>query len=128
MDARNGIRGFGAAAESWRNQLQELHRLYPDKPIFATEFGYPALKGAGGAFNEQQQALCLEAEYRGICSADVCGAAVWCWADHPWPKRYEAQQITLSPYGVVTRGRVAKTALAVIARLFTEGRGDGLCT
>jgi hypothetical protein len=47
-DPRNPQRDPARSAELWREDLAELHRLYPDRPILVAEFGHPAFEGVFG--------------------------------------------------------------------------------
>ncbi|NLX41966.1 MAG: GNAT family N-acetyltransferase, partial [Chloroflexi bacterium] len=110
----------------WRQHLADLHRRYPERPILVTEFGYAALEGSqGGALGEDLQAQAIAAELAGMDAPWVCGALVWCWADHAWPAnvfRY-CHGLAVSPYGVVNRARHPKRALASVRDLFYTRRG-----
>ena len=93
-------------AESWRTRLATLHRLYPSKPILVTEFGYCSFTGtSGNSFGEDEHARVLEAEFAAFTAPHVCGAVIWCWADHPWPAGLFLGGLALSPFGVVSRDR-----------------------
>ncbi len=110
----------------WREHLQALHESYPDKPILATEIGYAALWGVhGSAFSEETQAEAIEHELAGMQAPYVCGATIWCWADHPWPAATFAfcRHLSISPYGVVSRDRRKLKAYWTVRRLFREKQG-----
>ncbi|MHB1318562.1 MAG: GNAT family N-acetyltransferase, partial [Anaerolineae bacterium] len=110
----------------WRDGLKALHERYPDRPILVTEFGYAALEGSqGSALGEDWQARAIEAEYAGMQAPYVCGASVWCWADHAWPANVftYCHGLAISSYGVVTRDRRPKAALATVRRLFRDRQG-----
>ena len=109
------------STDNWRQSLQELHELYPGKPIVVTEFGYPCFPGVpGGSLGEQTQAAVIEKEFPGINQPFLSGMALWCWADHDWSFRDRGSlgTITISPFGVLTRDRRPKAALATISRLY----------
>ena len=95
------------AVEKWRTHLAALHRQYPTKPIFVTEFGYGSFAGTfGNAFGEDEHARVIESDFAALTTAPfVCGAAIWCWADHPWPAGRYLGGLALSPFGVVSRDR-----------------------
>ena len=55
----------------------------------------------------------------------VCGATIWCYADHAWPHKLQPPWIgapaenPISPYGVVTRARKPKALVrAAVQRMF----------
>lgn len=107
------------SSDWWRRQLAGLHARYPDKPILVTEFGYPALEGVRqNAVGEEVQAEVLRQEFAGMQAPYVCGATIWCWADHPRPEEGFIRQLTTSPFGVVTRSRRPKAALSAARELF----------
>lgn len=127
-------RGYGGQhaydwAEStryWRRQLQGLHDQYPQKPILITEFGAISLeKVYGNAFGEDVQAQAIENEFAGMDAPYVCGATIWCWADHAWPPAFFefCRHLAVSPYGVVSRERRKLKAYWTARRLFTERQG-----
>ena len=104
----------------WTQNLNAIHERYPDKPILVTEFGYPAIEGVhDGNISEEAQTAALSEELSGILRCPfVSGAAVWCWADHPWPEEDFINRLTTSPFGVVTRDRQSKAGLATMERAF----------
>ena len=108
------------STHAWRTFLAQLHERYPTKPILVSEFGFVALAGVvAGPLGEETQAQVLAAEHAGMAAEYVCGATVWCWADHAWPHGQDhLRRMATSPYGVVTRGRRPKRALATLRRLF----------
>lgn len=120
------LRGAGLpdseAARTWRDSLAALRKAIPGKPILVTEFGHPSLEGTSdNALGEDEQARAIEAEFAGITAAPgVCGATVWCYADHPWPEEPFIRYLTTSPFGVVTRERRPLKAHDVVRRLFRE--------
>ncbi len=110
---------FAASARWWNEHLDTLHRLYPDKPILITAFGYPALHGiANNGVGEDAQDDAIRTEAQAFEKPYVCGMTIWCYADHPWPEETFLNYMTISPFGIVTRDRRAKRALHSIARLY----------
>ncbi len=110
----------------WRDGLAALHERYPDKPILVSEFGYGSFAGVfGGSFGEDTHAQVLEAEFAGMDAPYVCGATIWCWADHAWPPTTFAycRNLAISPYGVVTRDRHRLQAYWAARRMFRACQG-----
>jgi GNAT superfamily N-acetyltransferase len=71
-----------------------------------TEFGYCSFEGTyGHAFGEDEHAKVIAAEFAAMDFPYVCGAAIWCWADHPWPAGRYVCGLAISPFGVVSRDR-----------------------
>jgi GNAT superfamily N-acetyltransferase len=70
------------------------------------------------ALGEDLQAEVIRTEYAGMQAPYVCGATIWCWADHPWPEEDFIKYLTTSPFGVVTRTRRRKRAYATVRELF----------
>ena len=102
----------------WEEQLARLHAHYADKPILITEFGYPCFAGTvGHACGEDMQAEAIRAEFGAFDLPYVCGATVWCYADHPWPEEDFLRYMTTSPFGLVTRAREPKRACAVVQEI-----------
>ena len=126
--SHKGNAGYELAQSTrfWRDELQTLHQRYPGKPILITEFGACSFQGVmGNAFGEDVHADILLHEFAGMDAPYVCGATVWCWADHPWPvATFEfCRHLAFSPYGVVTRDRRKLKPFWTIRRLFRERQG-----
>ena len=95
-----------AAVARQRARMDALHRAYPTKPILITEFGYCSFAGTTGhAFGEDEHARSLKAEFASFDAPYICGATIWCWADHPWPAGRFFKGLAVSPFGVVSRDR-----------------------
>lgn len=117
---------FAQSTKFWREGLAMLHAHYPDKPILVTEFGYISFHHvADNAFSEEAHADALAHEFAGMDAPYVCGATVWCWADHPWPPATFAfcRYLSVSPYGVLTRDRRRRKPFWTIRSLFREKQG-----
>ncbi|MCJ7550791.1 MAG: hypothetical protein MUQ30_14045, partial [Anaerolineae bacterium] len=125
----NGARidyDLSAASDFWRSGLAELHRHFPGKPILVTEFGYVSFHDVlDGAYSGDLHADVIEHEFAGMDVPYVCGATVWCWADHAWPPATFAfsSYVSTSPYGVLTRDRRRKPAYEAARRLFRARQG-----
>ena len=112
------------SAQWWRDELAKLHQLHPDKPILVTEFGYPCLESVfGGGLGEDVQARAIEAQMAGMDAPHVCGATIWCYADHAWPAGSFLNGVAISPFGVVSRWRRRHRAWKTVADLFHRKRG-----
>jgi beta-glucuronidase len=117
----------------WVTYLAKVRAAYPNKPILITEFGYRSFEGVfDNVSGEDRHALALEAQLAVFTPPDVCGALIWCYADHAWSLGFRADRprhVTLSPYGVVTRRRAPKTTVyQTVKRIFTarKDRSDPL--
>ena len=105
----------------FRAMIDELHQRYPDKPILLTEFGHPCFAGVQGCqFGEDTQAKLIEDAFSGTNAPYCCGAAIWCYADHPWPEEPYFYALTMSNFGVVTRQRQPRRGYAAARRIFIE--------
>ena len=103
----------------WEERIAALHAMHPDRPILITEFGYPTLYGVfDNALGEDMQVKALEAESKAFDKSYVCGKTIWCYADHPWPEEPFVNMMTNSPFGVVTRDRRNKRAVATVRTIF----------
>jgi beta-glucuronidase len=110
---------FAESTRWWNEHLEPLHAEYPDKPILISEFGYPALFSVfDNALGEDMQVRQLEAEAAAFDKPYVCGMTIWCYADHPWPEEPFINNMTNSPFGVVTRDRRPKKAIETVRRIF----------
>ena len=110
---------FAESTRWWNEHLESLHAQYPDKPILISEFGYPALLSVfENALGEDVQVCQLEAEMAAFDKPYVCGTTLWCYADHPWPEEPFINNMTNSPFGIVTRDRRPKKAVEAVRRLF----------
>ena len=123
--ANKGDYTLADATKFWNAEMEKLHEKYPDKPILVAEFGHPSLTGTrDGVMGEETQSEALEAEFSGMQAPYVCGATIWCWADHTWPGGFDFMRfITISPYGVVTRDRQRLHACDTVERMFKKGAG-----
>ena len=111
----------------WREQLDVLRQRYPGKPILITEFGYLSFGGTNGhAMGEDMHARVIEAEADIMRQPQVCGSVIWCWADHPWPPPGLFEGLSMSPFGVLTRQRVAKKAFWAARKVFHARRALAL--
>lgn len=110
----------------WRDNLQALHEKHPGKPILIAEFGNFSFEGVQGmGLGEDGQARILEAEFAGMHAPYICGATIWCWADHPWPPATFGfcHYLAISPFGVVSRDRHKLEAYHAARRMFQEKQG-----
>lgn len=131
---RRGLRGetdydLARSTVFWRDSLETLHARYPDKPILVTEFGYAGFEGVwGNGFGEDVQARAIAAEFAGMQAPYVCGATIWCWADHAWPGNVFSycHGLATSPYGVVSRERRRLAAYQVVQQMFCQRQGLAL--
>lgn len=117
---------FSESTRFWREGLKSLHDQYPDKPILITEFGYTSFEGVNNnGFGEDMQSLAIEKEFEGMSADYVCGATIWCWADHPWPPTVFSfcNNLAISPFGVVTRDRRKLRAYWVARSIFRAKHG-----
>jgi len=78
-----------------------------------------------GAYGGDLHADVIEHEFAGMDAHYVCGATVWCWADHAWPPATFdfSNYLSTSPYGVLTRDRRRKPAYWAARRLFRAKQG-----
>lgn len=110
----------------WRKGLENLHARYPDKPILITEFGFCSFTGLKGHdMGENEHAQAIETEFATFDQPYVCGATIWCWADHPWPPRMliTFRGLGVSPYGVVNRARHQLKPFRTARALFRAKQG-----
>jgi beta-glucuronidase len=112
------------AAAHWREELAKLHARFPGKPILVAEFGAGSFEGTRGHFyTEDRHAAIVEAEFGAFDAPYVCGAAIWCWADHAWPTSRFFGGLPVSPYGVLSRDRRPLAAFHAARRLFRSRQG-----
>ena len=120
----DGTGDAAAAADSWRAELEAVHRAFPGKPVLITEFGYYSFAGSRGhAYGEDAHARALEAEFAAFDAPFVCGAAIWCWADHPWPAGRYLGGLHVSPFGVLSREREKLEPFWTASALFRAKQG-----
>lgn len=101
-----GTFDLGDAVTRQRARIGDLHGKYPSKPILIAEFGYCSFAGTfGHAFGEDEHAKSLQAEFASFDAPYICGVAIWCWADHPWPAGRFFNGLRMAPFGVVSRDR-----------------------
>lgn len=110
---------FSLSTHWWREHPSALHERYPDRPILITEYGYPAHEGIrDNALSEDAQTAAILAEYEAFHEPYICGSAIWCYADHPWPEEDFIRYLTTSPFGIVTRDRREKAVCEHLRRAF----------
>ncbi|MDX2110207.1 MAG: GNAT family N-acetyltransferase [Verrucomicrobiota bacterium] len=117
---------FARCTEYWKTHLEKLHEAYPEKAILITEFGHASYAGEnGGMMGENTAASSLQAQLDGMTAPYICGALVWCWADHAWPAHQwpHMARTRQSPFGVVTRDRRPKAAHWAIRDAFLKIQG-----
>ena len=116
---------FSGATEQYRRILTMLHDAYPGKPILVAEFGCPSLTGQpSGDLGEETAARAIEADFAGMDFPYVCGATVWCWADHPWPIPHRGFfNLDCSPFGVQDRNRTKRPSFYKAVELFGKKQG-----
>lgn len=113
----------GAVARQ-RAAIDALHRQYPSKPVLICEFGASSFTGTfGQSFGEEVHARALEAEFATFDAPYLCGATIWCWADHPWPGARFFDGLTISPFGVVSRDRRRLAPYWTTQRMFRTRHG-----
>lgn len=118
---------LGEMTRYWIDNMERLHQAYPDKPILIAEFGYRSMEGMfDNLAGEEVHARVLESQFAGMGAPYVCGATIWCYADHAWPmglRKAGIRTTTIAPYGVVTRARKPKAlAYAAVKRMFAGGK------
>jgi beta-glucuronidase len=102
------------------NALKRFSKVYPDKPIFLTEFGTQGVKNIHGDINhsEEFQAAYIERIWQGIRSVPNCsGGVLWSWADY-YHRKYLVTYAAYGPYGVVTVDRKPKKSLEALTRMY----------
>jgi beta-galactosidase/beta-glucuronidase len=115
---------YAFGREAWRKELAGLHGRCPGRPILVTEFGYPSLPGVyDSAVGEDVQAAVIASEFQAFQEPWICGATIWCYADHPWPHNSYMKHLSMSPFGVVTRDRKELEAFRTACKLFAARRG-----
>ncbi|MHC4983617.1 MAG: glycoside hydrolase family 2 protein [Planctomycetota bacterium] len=111
------------ARRYWAEHLAALYAKYPGKPILVSEFGHPCIEGEfGGTWGEDTAARAINAEFEGMTAPYVCGATIWCYADHPWPKFDHLRGVTVSPFGLVSRNRKKLEPYHAAKKMFADRR------
>ena len=123
LHKKNENYGPADAAEYWSRHAATLAEAFPGKPVFVTEFGYQTGHPFDGTEDEEMQAKMIAIDYRAM-HPYLCGALVWCYADHAWPllwpSRFPMFGRDISLYGVLTRDRREKAAFGVYQKLILE--------
>jgi beta-glucuronidase len=108
--------GFPRQTQWLREQLERLHRDFPQKPIIIGECGWPMDS------RDEWQSRAVIAEFKAADAPYMAGVTFWCYAHHPWPPELGP----MSPYGYVSRDRQTRyKAFYTIERLFGEGPEKG---
>ncbi len=108
------------AMDFWAHHSARLSAAYPGKPVFVTEFGYQTGYWQDGDDDEEMQARMISMDYAAM-RPYVCGALVWCYADHAWPLQWPSRSPVfdrdISMFGVVTRDRRKRRAFDAYKKL-----------
>jgi beta-glucuronidase len=116
--------GGARSAAWWHTHLAALRAKYPGKPVLVTEFGYCSFAGTHGhAYGEDEHAQVIRAEFAALAESGVCGALIWCWADHPWPAGRFLGGLAMSPFGVLSRSRERLAPFHAARQLFRARQG-----
>lgn len=100
--------------------LARLHSIAGDRPLVMAEIGLDSRRNG-----ERAQAETLEWQVRSCFAAGCAGAFVFAWTDEWWRGGHDIEDWD---FGLVTRERRPKAALAAVARAFGEvpfAPGDG---
>jgi beta-galactosidase/beta-glucuronidase len=116
--------------------LDEMHRLFPDKPILVSEFGAdsvagwdPAIAPVGSRdYSYSAQVEFLKTHMKQIFAPErksfVAGGLIWVYNDFPDPHRIGGDHPTAANFrnnkGIVTMDRTHKPAYEVVQRFFRE--------
>jgi O-antigen biosynthesis protein len=92
--------------------LARLHNLAGDRPVLLAEVGLDSRRNGA-----EQQARVLDWQVRAVFAAGCAGAFVFAWTDE-WHRGGHA--ITDWDFGLVTRDRRPKPALAAVSAAFAE--------
>ena len=110
------------AKSFWDRNLEKFRKLYSNKPIVVTEFGYPTSKIRDGVEDEKKQIESLECDINAM-NGHIAGYAVWHFADHTWEITEDNEVFfgaEISPYGLYTRDRKEKPSAAFIREKFRQ--------
>ena len=107
--------------------LEEVHKMYPGKPILVTEFGAGAINGLHSdppeMWSEEYQAEFLRSYIKMFKQKSfLIGFHIWCFADFKTPQSHF--RTVLNRKGLFTRIREPKLAAHVIRREYSEKRSD----
>ncbi len=123
LHLRNQQYGPAEAERYWAGHSARFAAVWPGKPIFVTEFGYQTGHWLDGIEDEAMQARMIATDYSAM-RPHVCGALVWCFADHAWPLLWPGRLPVfgrdISLYGVMTRDRHKKIAFDVYKKIISE--------
>jgi beta-glucuronidase len=115
--------GLSRAEEYWAEHAKILAAAYPGKPVFVTEFGYQTGHSHDGVEDEEIQSKMIAIDYAAM-RPHVCGALVWCFADHAWPLLWPSRAPMfgrdISLYGVMTRDRKKKIGFEAYKKIISE--------
>ena len=92
--------------------LARLQNIAGDRPLVMAEIGLDSRRNG-----EPAQAEALAWQVRACFAAGCAGAFVFAWTDEWWRGGHDIQDWD---FGLVTRGRVPKPALAAVGRAFAE--------
>ncbi|MEM1645551.1 MAG: glycoside hydrolase family 2 TIM barrel-domain containing protein [Ignisphaera sp.] len=105
------------------NDLEKIHRKYPDKPIIIAEFGADAIFGLHSdppqMWSEEYQAELLRKYIETLTKKNyIVGLHIWNFADFRTPQN--PGRTILNRKGVFTRDRQPKLAAHILSELFKK--------
>jgi GT2 family glycosyltransferase len=92
--------------------LARLHNLTDDRPLLLAEIGLDSCR-----HGREQQAETLDWQIRTVFAGGACGAVVFAWTDAWYRGGYDIEDWD---FGLTTRDRLPKPALATVHRAFIE--------
>ncbi|GAA4402933.1 hypothetical protein GCM10023187_18530 [Nibrella viscosa] len=92
--------------------LARLHNLTGDRPLVLAEIGLDSMRNG-----EERQAEVLDWQIRTIFGKGCAGTFVFAWTDEWWRGGFEIEDWD---FGIVTRQRQPKRALATVAQVFAD--------
>ena len=115
VERRNENYDYMESRQMILQTVENLRKLYPNKPVVITEFGYRTGIPFDSVEDEVTQTKAITAEFEAACQC-ANGASVWLFADHLWPDDHRLLN-KVSRFGLLNRDRSKKTAYDIYCEL-----------
>ena len=102
-----------------------VHKRYPNKPLFITEYGNWEIKRDPKPGWGARQATAIKHDVAYMRKPYICGSLIWAYADHCWPPDdpFLPDVNGVSPYGLYSRDRRRAAGVDAAEEIFQDLKG-----
>ncbi len=114
--------GEKAGQQFFQPAFSLVHKRYPNKPLFITEYGNWEIKRVPKPGWGSRQAAAIKYDVRHLQEPFMCGSLIWVYADHSWPPHdpFISGVNGVSPYGLYTRDRRRAAGVDAAEEIFKQ--------